>query len=150
MTNRLVMEKHLHNQDPHLTHTQMQTHTQSHTLHKPKGSPKWTVLMLTLEKMEPWMSHSCAILGALHIVKTFIYHWPPPLLGIKSVPKRICHKQTSSVLIHWMWRRLRPSGDDRLLTSAANTSNEHNSCFPSQPIVVATALSLSGGCDPNC
>lgn len=105
--------------------------------------------MLTLEEMKPWMSHSCAILGALHTVKTFIYHWPPPLLGIKSVRKRICHKQTSSVLIHWMLRRLRPS-DDRLLTSARNTSNGHNSCFPTQLILVATALSLSGERDPNC
>lgn len=46
---------------------------------------------------------------------------------------------------HWMFTRLCRSDDNRLLTSTVNTSNELNSCFPSQLILVAIALSLSGG-----
>lgn len=46
---------------------------------------------------------------------------------------------------HWMFTRLCRSDDNRLLTSTVNTSNEHNSCFPSQLILEAIALSLSVG-----
>lgn len=47
-----------------------------------------------------------------------------------------------------MFTRLRRS-DNRLLTSSVNTSNEHNSCFPSQLVLAPIALSLSGGGDSD-